>query len=87
MSAAEMGTKLGSGTGVASMVVVRVVVVRVVGMVEVTAMEEGAGVAALAVPEYNSEEEGLEVVLAVEAMAAAARAREATAWGAEGATG
>ena len=30
-----MGTKLGSGTGVASMVVVRVVVVRVVGMVEV----------------------------------------------------
>jgi len=59
----------------------------VVGMVEVTAMEEGAGVAALAVPEDTSEEEGLEVVLAVEAMAAAARAREATAWGAEGATG
>jgi len=35
MWGAEMGTKLGSGTGVASMVVVRVVVVRVVGMVEV----------------------------------------------------
>ena len=59
----------------------------VVGVGEVTAMEEGAGVAALAVPEDASEEEGLEGGLVVEAMAAAARAREATAWGAEGATG